>query len=740
MNRLNLLKNSSTKVLTYFRNPLPRIVLHNSLARPLLTLALIIAPASLLAQDTAQVRDSMEARTAKRSGSDSARTLVKILVRATPSTAGYTARRTFSATRTDLPLRDVPQSVTVIGRQLIDDQAAQSMGDVVRYIPGITMGQGEGHRDAPTIRGNSSTADFFINGVRDDVQYFRDLYNVDRVEALKGSNAMIFGRGGAGGVINRVTKQADWGTYRSVMYESGSNQHNRGTVDFGGALGNALAGRVTGLLEKSGDFRESTELSRSGINPTVAVMAGGTMFRVGYEHFADRRTVNRGMPSFRGAPSAADINTFFGDPDRSRARAIVNSGEATIERGSPDRVMIRNRSLIASYDKYYQNVYPGALNAEGTHVAIQAYGNQTDRRNLFNQTDVTFALGSGNVRHLTLVGAELGRQITDNFRRTGYFAGDATSFSAPFSDPTISEPVTFRQSASDADNRTTAGVSAAYAQHQLAIGTAWHAIAGLRYERFELDYHNNRNGQSLFRADKMLSPRVGLVFKPSMPVSIYGSHSVSFLPASGDQFASLSATTTTLAPERFTNREVGVKWDVTSALALTGALYRLDRTNAAAPDPLNPSLRVQTGSQRTTGAEAGIAGSVNSRWDIAGGYAWQRAKIVSRTAEASAGAMIPLVPAYTASLWNRYRVTPRVSAGLGLIRQAEMYAAIDNTVLLPAFTRVDAAVFFSPFERLRAQVNIENLLDATYYPTSHGNNNIQPGAPRTLRVSLTATP
>ena len=710
------------------------------MTRRVLALALVFAPAVLNSQDTAQVRDSVARSVGRAVDPDSARTLVKIVVKAARPEKGYSARRTFSATKTDLPLRDVPQAVTVIGRKVIDDQSAQSMADVVRYVPGITMGQGEGHRDAPTIRGNSSTADFFINGVRDDVQYFRDLYNVERIEALKGSNAMIFGRGGGGGVINRVTRQADWTAQRSIMYESGSNQHNRGTFDVGESFGKALAGRVTGLLEKSGDFRDQTDLSRSGVNPTVAVLAGGTLFRVGYEHFADRRTVNRGMPSFRGAPVRADISSFFGDPDRSRAHAIVNSAEATIERGSPERIMFRNHTVAASYDKYYQNVYPTGLNADGSAVTIQAYGNQTDRRNLFNQTDITFALGKGFVRHLTLVGAEVGRQITDNFRRTGYFAGDATSFSTPFSRPTISQSVTFKQSASDADARATGGVSAAYAQHQLAIGSAWHAIAGVRLERFELDYVNHRNGQTLFRADKMLSPRLGLVFKPSEPVSLYGSHSVSFLPASGDQFSSLSVTTSTLAPERFTNFELGAKWDVSSDLALTGALYQLDRTNTAAPDPANPSRTVQTGEQRTSGAEAGINGSITSRWDVAGGYAWQRAKIVSRTSAARKGALVPLVPYYTASLWNRYRITPRVSAGLGVIRQSEMFAAIDNAVVLPGFTRVDAAVFLSPFERLRAQVNIENLLDATYYPTSHGNNNIQPGAPRTLRVSLTATP
>ena len=705
----------------------------------MLPMALLFAPASLLSQDTIPVRDSI-AVAGKPVDPDSARSLTKVVITAEKPLAGYAPRRSWSATKTDLPLRDIPQAITVIGREVLDDQAVQNMSDVVRYIPGITMGQGEGHRDAPTIRGNSSTADFFVNGVRDDAQYLRDLYNVERVEALKGSNAMIFGRGGGGGVINRVIKEAEWRDRSAFAYESGSHQHNRGTIDVGNGLTRALAARVTGVIEKSNDFRDATDLARQGINPTIAVVAAGTMVRLGYEYFADRRTVNRGLPSFRGRPSTADITSFFGDPDRSRSRVVVNSAEASVERAWQERITVRNRTRLATYDKYYQNVYPGALNATGTEVSLLAYNSDIDRRNVFNQTDVTFAIGSGYFRSLSLVGAEVGRQITDNIRRTGYFAGDATSFTAPFANPTISEPVTFRQSASDADARLISGVSAAYAQHQLAIGTMWHVIAGLRYERFEADYHNNRNGQNLMRIDEMMSPRVGLVFKPVEPVSLYGSHSVSFLPSAGDQFASLTTTSSTLAPERFTHRELGAKWDVTPGLALTGALYRLERTNTAAPDPTNPAKSVQTGRQRSTGAEAGISGSLTSRWDVAGGYAWQRAKIVDRTTAAKAGAVVPLVPYYTFSLWNRYRLLPSLAAGLGVIRQSDMYAAIDNSVTLPAFTRVDAALFIAAHAHVRAQVNIENLFNTTYYPTSHGNNNILAGAPRTLRVSLTATP
>ncbi|HEU4565745.1 MAG TPA: TonB-dependent siderophore receptor [Gemmatimonadaceae bacterium] len=674
--------------------------------------------------------------------SDSAaRTLAPVVVTADATRrAGYAPRRTLSATKTDALLRDVPQAVTVLGRELIADQAMQGMADVVRYVPGITMGQGEGHRDAPTIRGNSSTADFFVDGVRDDAQYLRDLYNVERVEALKGGNAMIFGRGGGGGVINRVMKEAQWSPVRSLTLEGGSFDHRRATIDVGDGLGAGVAARVTGVYEDSRTFRDGASLERFGVNPTVALLAGGTLVRLGYERFQDDRTVDRGIPSFAGRPSHADITTFFGDPGASPSRVAVDAANLSLTRELPRGVGVRSTTRFVRYDKFYQNIFPGAVDSTETRVNLAAYSNTHDRSNLFHQTDLTYTFATGGVKQSWLLGAELGREVTDNFRRTGYFSDSATSISVPFGDPTVSAPVTFRQSATDADNRVTANVAAVYLQNQISLGAHWQAVIGARWERFALDFDNHRNGESLRRTDGMLSPRGGVIFKPAEPLSLYASYGVSYLPSAGDQFSSLTATTETLEPERFTNREVGLKWEPRPDLSLTAALYRLDRTNTSAPDPDVPGRVVQTGRQRTTGAELGVAGNLTSAWQIAGGWATQKARIVSRTSAAPEGATAPLVPRNTFSLWNRYQLAPRVGAGVGLIHQTRMYAAIDNSVTLPGFTRVDAAAFVTLSPTVRAQLNVENLLDRRYYPTSHGNNNIMPGASRTARVSLTVTP
>ncbi len=677
----------------------------------------------------------------RRPSSDAAtRELSPVVVTADAArAAGYNARRTTTATRTDAQIRDVPQSITVLGRNLIDDQAMQGMADAVRYVPGITMGQGEGHRDAPTIRGNSTTADFFADGVRDDAQYFRDLYNVERVEALKGPNAMVFGRGGGGGVINRVTKEATWIPTRAFTLEGGSFEHRRATLDFGDGFGRRFAARLNGMIEDSRQFRDATGLERHGVNPAATMLAGNTLVKIGYEYFADRRTVNRGIPSFRGAPSNTPIETFFGDPNASRSRLVMHAGSAMIERAW-GAMTLRNRSRLVRYDKFYQNVFPGAVNEAGTDVSLSAYNNGTDRRSLFNQTDLVYTLGTGRVRQTWLLGAELSHQRSDNYRTTGFFDGASTSMLVPFASPTASPTVVYVQRPADANNRVDADVVALYAQNQLSLGAHWQAIVGVRYDRFDLSFHDNRGGEDLTRLDAMISPRAGLVYKPVEPVSLYGSYSVSYLPGSGDQFASLTPTTHALEPEGFTNREIGLKWDLRTALSLTAAWYRLDRTNTAAPDPNSTTRLVQTGRQRSTGYEIGLTGNVVEAWQIAAGYASQQATILSKTSGAEAGATVPLVPRQTFSLWNRYQLIPRLGVGLGVIHQTRMFAAIDNTVTLPGFTRVDAAAFVNLTPSMRAQINVENLFDERYYPTSHGNNNIGPGAPRTLIFSLAVTP
>lgn len=651
---------------------------------------------------------------------------------------GYTVPVTATATRTPTPLRDVPQSVSVVTKELVRDQAMLSMGDVVRYIPGITAVQGENNRDQVVIRGNNSSADFFVNGVRDDVQYFRDLYNAERIEALKGPNAMIFGRGGGGGVINRVTKEAGFAPLREIALQGGSFGNKRVTADWNQALGAKAAVRLNGMFEDSDSYRRFVDLRRHGVNPAATLaLTDRTRVTLSYEHLQDRRVADRGVPSFAGRPAAVARSAYFGNPDDSRAEAAVNLGSASVEHQA-GRLTIRNRTLAGDYDRFYQNYLPGAVNPAATLVALTAYNSGTARRNFFNQTDFTLPARTGRIRHTLLGGAEFGRQDTRNLRRTGFFDNTATAIFVPLADGVTRTPVTFRPNATDADNQVRTGVAAVYVQDQVQLARRWQVVAGVRLDRFDLRFRNFRTPQELRRIDHLVSPRLGLIFQPAQNVSAYASYSVSWLPGAGDQFAALTVVTQQAKPEKFANYEAGLKWDLARNLSLTAAVYRLDRTNTRATDPNDPLRLLQTGSARTNGFELGANGNLLRRWRVAGGYAYQDARITSATVAARAGARIDQTPRHSFSLWNHYEVRRRLAVGLGILNRADMFAGIDNTVVLPGYTRLDAGVFYTLTERVRVQANVENLTDRNYTLNAHSNTNLTPGSPRAVRIGLVA--
>ena len=652
--------------------------------------------------------------------------------------SGYLTEAVTSAMLRPTSIRDIPQSISVVSKDQIRDQSLQSISDVVAYIPGVTSHQGENNRDQLIFRGNSSSADFFVNGVRDDVQYYRDLYNIDRVEAIKGPNSMVFGRGGGGGVINRVTKEPSFSSSREITAQLGSFSNRRFTTDINQKLNRTVAFRLNGLYENSDSFRRLVGLERYAVNPTVTWTPGNnTRITGSYEFFRDRRVADRGIPSFHLRPIDVPIDTYFGNPHDSRVRADVNLASVVIDH-SKGRFNVRNRTLFGDYDRFYQNYVPGAVTPDKSKVTLTSYNNATQRRNLFNQTDVTFDTSTYRVKHNLLAGTEIGRQLTDNFRNTGFFNNTSTSILVPLRQTTISTPVVFRQSATDANNHLKTNLAAAYFQDQIEINRHLQFVTGVRFDYFDLNFHNNRNGENLRRIDRLASPRAGVIIKPVGAVSLYANYSVAYLPSSGDQFSSLTSITQQVKPEKFNNYELGAKWDVRRGLSLTTAAYRQDRTNTRATDPNDPTRILQTGSQRTNGFELGLNGSITSRWNIVGGYAFQDAFITNDTTAAKAGAQVAQVPHHTMSLWNNYRAWQRLSLGFGIIRRTDMFAAIDNTVILPGYTRADAGIFYSFSERWRLQANIQNLFDTRYYLNADNNNNISPGSGRGIRAGLSA--
>lgn len=653
---------------------------------------------------------------------------------------GYRRASSAAASRNDTALRDTPQAVSVVSGELIRDQDMRTLADAMRYMPGVGTAAGEGNRDTAVMRGNSSTSDFYLDGMRDDVQYYRDFYNIERVEAIKGPNAMLFGRGGGGGIINRATKQPQWTNDGEASVSLGAWRNRRAALDVQQVFGGDVAVRVNAMAENSDSFRQGVNVRRSAINPVLAWrLSPRTSVVASYEHFRDDRVTDRGLPSYQGRPFETDPSTFFGIAGSSPSWAYIDALGVTFEHDLGGGASLRNRTRLADYDKLYQNAFPGPVSADGGNVTVLAYNSATRRRNLFNQTDVEWTVAAGTVQHRLTAGLELGRQTTDNLRNTGYFTtlGDnVTHISLPTSHPVTDLPVTFRPSATDADNHGVADTAALYLQDQLRFSARWQVVAGMRYERFAVDFVNKRTGARIARTDAPWSPRAALIYQPVPALSLYASVSQSFLPRAGEQLASLTPSNAVFEPERFRNVELGVKWEVTPLLSASAAVYRLERSNVAVTDPADTTRAMLVDGQRSEGLELDVNGKVQASWSIAGGYAWQRAVLTATQATTAVeGATVAHVPRHSLSLWSRYDFSPAWGAGLGVIARSAVYASVSNTVVLPGFTRVDGAVYFKPQGNFQLQLNMENLFNKKYYASAHSNDNIAPGSPRALRMT-----
>lgn len=611
----------------------------------------------------------------------------------------------------------------------------------MRYVPGVGVSQGEGNRDALIFRGNRSSGDFFIDGMRDDVQFFRDLYNIERIEVLKGANGMIFGRGGSGGVINRVSKQANWDSFREFSFRGGSFNRKRITADINQGVHDKIAFRLNAMYEDSGSFRDGVNLSRRGISPTVTILpTRRTKVVLNMERFHDGRTADRGIPSFNGAPVKVGRSQFFGDPNRSNSDADVLSFNSFIEHRFDFGLTLRNQTNYAQYDKFYENVFAnGPVVAD--RVSLGAYNSTTDRENIFNQTNLLYSLNTGPINHTLLAGVEVGRQVTNDRRRTGFFNNNPrfNILFVPLSNPITQAPITFTTRDQDANNHSVVNITSFYIQDQIEILPQLQAIAGVRYDKFEVDFiKRNGSGTQLKTSDDLISPRFGLIYKPIEPVSIYTSYSQAFVPRAGEQLTSIVVTRATLKPEKFTTLEAGVKWDIRPDLAFTGAVYQLDRDNVITVDPNDSSRTFLTKGQRTKGVELSLGGQLTPNWSVMGGYAYQEGEIINSNNDLGReGATVGELPRNTFSMWNRYDFTPKLGAALGVINRSDMFASTDNRVRVQGFTRVDAAFYARLTKQVRAQVNIENLFNTKYIVSVHNNNNLSPGSPIAIRASLT---
>lgn len=730
--------------------PLPTVNVGASKPRPRRIRATRAGTAPVAAPAPAAPVDTFEART---------------------GTSGYYSNSTATATKTNTPLINIPQSVNVITKDFVKDSGAQQLTDVTRYVPGVAIHQGEGNRDELVIRGVDSSANFFVNGFRDDVQYFRDLYNTQSIEIIKGPSALTFGRGAGGGLVNRTLKEADGQRIYEATAQSGSYGDRRISLDAGQAVSQDFAVRMNAFYEGSDTFRNYGKLERYGINPTVGWNVNDTTkVKLSYEYYHDERTNDRGNPS-QAIPGVAggsnrfnpaapfapngDLTAFFGSPTYNVAASDVQTTMARIEHDFENGLTVKNQTLYADYNRHYQNIYPGsAVNASQTSFNYSAYNNTTNRENAINQTDFTYKTATGPIFHTVGFGTEFGRQTGFSFRSTGIFANGLNSISStaagtnPFN-PTFFGPVNFIHHFTggnadgvanpDAFSKYTLNTQSAYVRDTIEITRWLQIIGGVRYDRFDLTALDQNTNTQRGRVDEKLSPQAAIILKPVENLSIYGMYATSYLPSSGDQFSALNVGTVILKPQKFETEEVGVKWNIFQKLQYTAAIYNIDRTNVPIANPNGDGTFFPDASQRIRGFETALNGYVTDQWQASLGYAYTDARIVAgTTATIVGGNRIQLVPYNQVSLWNKYQIDERWGAALGVIYFSDSYASSDDSVRLPGFVRVDTALYLKINEMWKGQLNIENVFNKGYWASADGNNNLSPGQPRTFRVSATA--
>jgi catecholate siderophore receptor len=644
---------------------------------------------------------------------------------------------TVAAAKTPTALVDIPQSVSVLEREQLDDQALTSLNDALRFVPGVVLGQGEGHRDQIIIRGQSSTADFYLDGLRDDSQYYRPLYDIERIEVLKGANALLFGRGGGGGVVNRVTRRADL-SRSSANFDLGADSF--GAVEVAGGinqpLGDTVAARIDATYLRFDNHRDFYNGRFFGIAPTLTLaLSPRTTVRLSASHDDDARLTDRGIPSLGGVPIPGYDGTLFGSPTLNHSSAKIDRVLARLESDLGGSFKLDAAVQYQRARTRYANIVP--IGATASTVTLNGYNSDTLRNGVIGQANLVWQGRTGPIAHTVLAGIEASTATTDALRSEAFFVGANGATLASVTIPlarVLALPAAGFGSASRS-SRSTADTLSAFVQDQIEFGDHLQVVIGARRDQFRIASLNRLNQFAASRTDGLWSPRAAVIVKPARNVSFYASYAKSFLPQSGDQFTVLDASTATLAPERFESREVGAKWDIKPGLSLTVDAYRLVRANTRAADPVTGNI-VLSGSSKTTGFEAQLAGQITPRWQVSMGYANALGRITTTTTAAPAGRRLDKLPRAQATLWSRYDVSKALGLGLGVIHQSSQFASISNAVRLPGFTRVDAAAFWTVSPRLSVQLNVENLFDTRYYPSAHTDFNIASGAPINARVGV----
>ena len=647
-----------------------------------------------------------------------------------------------NALKTPVPVLDVPQTVSIVTDDDIRKQGFRQIGDIVRYTPGVNTSQGEGHRDAVVFRGVRSTADFFQDGVRDDVQYYRSLYNVEQVEILRGPNALLFGRGGTGGVINRVSKKAVLGEqFGSVDFGMDTFGANDLALDYNMQSGDNSAFRFMMHSDALENHRDHYDGDRLGINPTLKLqLSDKTTLDLSYEHADHERYIDRGIPTENGEPVKRFEKITFGDPHGDNLTTLeADILRATLSTEFSD-TRKGNLSIVSSeFEKMYKNYYASGYTAGATVVTMDGYLDPTKRENTIITGNLVNEIQMGSATHTILVGAEM-IDTTNNNHRYNTFWSTTSDDNEVFN---ISRPMDFTVNSAgvatsndftaDLKSKTKSDieVTSVYIQDQIDVSDNLKVMIGGRHDTFDITVTDIKNGTAQSREDKEFSPRAGIIYKPKENVSWYYSYSESFLPRSGEQFKSLSASSAALDPDVYESTEVGVKVALNDGLSLTAAYFDSEQT-VATKDSVTGETNEIVGLQ-VDGLELEVKGKVTDKMSVVFGY-------TSMDGKTSSGGEPREIPDTMLSLFATYEVSDKFGWALGMAKQGESNISNNKPgLVLPEYTRVDLGAYYQIADDLSVQMNIENLTDELYFPHSHSTHQASVGESFNMRISIRKT-
>lgn len=652
------------------------------------------------------------------------------------------SRVVLSSTKYTEPLLDTPQTISVISKEVMQEQGATTLRDVLKNVPGLTITAGEGGNPAGdnlTLRGFSARNDIFIDGVRDISPQSRDPFNLEQVEVVKGPGSAFTGRGSTGGSINLLNKTPGLRRSFAGTLDFGTDQTRRATADINVPMGDSVAFRLNLLGHHSGVAgRDVVKFERWGAAPSLTFGLGKpTRATISYYKLKQDNISDYGIPwvpvtnnalvEFRDRPAPVPRNTFYGLRDRDFERLNSDLVTFRFEHDFNDGLSLRNQLRYANSSRDSIATPPRFANNNSTAINREMRSWQTEDKIWDNQTDFIVRFSTGKVEHALVTGMNFTRENNTRVTRT---AGNMpTTLLNPNPDDVFTGPITISPIVGD----ITANSQAFYVFDTAKLGEKWELNGGLRWDRFDADGITTQTGAPVSRVDTMTNVRAGLVFKPRPEGSIYGSYGSSLNPSL--EGLSYNTANTVIDPEKTYTLEAGSKWGFFSGrVLLSGAIFRVEKFNARTPGLPGEPPQVLEGKQRVDGAELSIEGNITKAWQILAGYTLLDTATVDSNNPAEIGKELVNTPRNSFNVWSTYSLRSGFHFGGGARFVDRRFGNTINTRFVDAYWTLDAMASYPISKHVDLKLNLYNLTDKFYFDRI-GGGHIVPGPGRVAMLS-----